>query len=227
MMPHWESYLPVRKEVTPGTKEYKTMGNKTHRCRAEQSGLAVVAPHLHEHAACPFPAFCRHARRHRLCAGCQSFSDTSPAPSGGLRARGRRRRCPQRHRSGGRVRQTAAAQCAGQLPARSPQRPAALPEQSARHRRPGTLPTLHSHGPSVSSGTPKSNRGPDLRLPAPGGDIVLTHKPDPRPNWNPVFFEFAPADQYQVEGTYVSQTSIPCGTVSVSSPSWPFRPKRL
>jgi hypothetical protein len=32
-------------------------------------------------------------------------------------------------------------------------------------------------------------------VPAEGGEFVLTHKPDPRPQWNPALYEFVPADQ--------------------------------
>jgi len=44
-----------------------------------------------------------------------------------------------------------------------------------------------------------------LRVPASGGDFVLTHKPDPRPQWNPALYSFTPADQFDVHGTYVTQ----------------------
>ena len=44
-----------------------------------------------------------------------------------------------------------------------------------------------------------------LRVPASGGDFVLTHKPDPRPQWNPALYTFTPADQFDVHGTYVTE----------------------
>jgi pimeloyl-ACP methyl ester carboxylesterase len=44
-----------------------------------------------------------------------------------------------------------------------------------------------------------------LRVPASGGDFVLTHKPDPRPQWNPALYNFTPADQFDVHGTYVTK----------------------
>ncbi|HEX5176979.1 MAG TPA: hypothetical protein VFV83_08120, partial [Chthoniobacteraceae bacterium] len=43
-----------------------------------------------------------------------------------------------------------------------------------------------------------------LRLPAAGGDFVLTHKPDRRHAWNPALYDFTPADQFHVKGTYVT-----------------------
>jgi hypothetical protein len=43
-----------------------------------------------------------------------------------------------------------------------------------------------------------------LRVPADGGEFVLTHTPDPRPQWNPALYEFVPADQFDVRGTYVA-----------------------
>jgi hypothetical protein len=36
-------------------------------------------------------------------------------------------------------------------------------------------------------------------------DFVLTHEPDPRPQWNPALYRFTPADQFDVHGTYVSE----------------------
>src|SRR5258708_2265842 len=37
------------------------------------------------------------------------------------------------------------------------------------------------------------------------GDFVLTHKPDPRPQWNPALYSFTPADQFDIHGTYVTE----------------------
>jgi hypothetical protein len=44
-----------------------------------------------------------------------------------------------------------------------------------------------------------------LRVPASDGEFVLTHKPDPRPQWNPALYDFTPADQFDVHGTYVTE----------------------
>ena len=44
-----------------------------------------------------------------------------------------------------------------------------------------------------------------LHVPATGGDFILTHKRDPRPQWNPALYDFTPADQFDVGGTYVSE----------------------
>src|SRR3974390_1364390 len=44
-----------------------------------------------------------------------------------------------------------------------------------------------------------------LRAPASGGDFILTHKPDPRPQWNPALYTFTPADQFDIHGTYVTE----------------------
>jgi pimeloyl-ACP methyl ester carboxylesterase len=46
-----------------------------------------------------------------------------------------------------------------------------------------------------------------LHVPAEGGEFVLTHRPDPRPQWNPALYDFTPADQFDVKGTYVSDRS--------------------
>jgi hypothetical protein len=44
-----------------------------------------------------------------------------------------------------------------------------------------------------------------LRVPGNDGEFVLTHKPDPRPQWNPALYDFTPADQFDVRGTYVTK----------------------
>src|SRR6516165_3607640 len=44
-----------------------------------------------------------------------------------------------------------------------------------------------------------------LRVPAGGGEFLLTHEPDPRPQWNPALYNFTPADQFDVHGTYVTE----------------------
>jgi pimeloyl-ACP methyl ester carboxylesterase len=40
------------------------------------------------------------------------------------------------------------------------------------------------------------------------GDFVLEHKADPRPEWNPELYEFTPADQFDVHGTYVTERTM-------------------
>src|SRR5260221_1448436 len=50
-----------------------------------------------------------------------------------------------------------------------------------------------------------------LRVPASGGEFVLTHKPDPRPQWNPALYTFTPADQFDVHGTYVTERTTRSG----------------
>jgi pimeloyl-ACP methyl ester carboxylesterase len=50
-----------------------------------------------------------------------------------------------------------------------------------------------------------------LRVPASGGDFVLTHQLDPRPEWNPALYTFTPADQFDVRGTYVSERTMRAG----------------
>ena len=42
-------------------------------------------------------------------------------------------------------------------------------------------------------------------MPANDGEFVLTHRPDPRPQWNPALYDFTPADQFDVRGTYVTE----------------------
>jgi pimeloyl-ACP methyl ester carboxylesterase len=44
-----------------------------------------------------------------------------------------------------------------------------------------------------------------LRVPTSDGEFVLTHKPDPRPQWNSALYDFTPADQFDVRGTYVTE----------------------
>jgi hypothetical protein len=44
-----------------------------------------------------------------------------------------------------------------------------------------------------------------LTVPSPAGDFALTHKSDPRPEWNPALYEFTPADEFDVGGKYVTE----------------------
>jgi len=44
-----------------------------------------------------------------------------------------------------------------------------------------------------------------LIVPGAHGDFVLTHKPDPRPEWNAALYDFTPADEFDVGGKYVTE----------------------
>jgi pimeloyl-ACP methyl ester carboxylesterase len=44
-----------------------------------------------------------------------------------------------------------------------------------------------------------------LSVPSKDGELVLTFKPDPRPEWNPALYDFTPADQFDVGGKYVTE----------------------
>ena len=44
-----------------------------------------------------------------------------------------------------------------------------------------------------------------LRVPGAHGDFVFTHRPDPRPEWNPALYDFTPADEFDVHGQYVTE----------------------
>jgi hypothetical protein len=44
-----------------------------------------------------------------------------------------------------------------------------------------------------------------LTVPSSAGDFTLTHKPDPRSEWNPGLYEFTPADEFDVGGKYVTE----------------------
>jgi len=52
-----------------------------------------------------------------------------------------------------------------------------------------------------------------LRVPSSGGDYVLTHRGDPekRKAWNPALYDFTPADQFDVNGTYVRERTLKAG----------------
>jgi pimeloyl-ACP methyl ester carboxylesterase len=50
-----------------------------------------------------------------------------------------------------------------------------------------------------------------LMVPGPEGEFVLTHKPDPRPEWNPALYEFTPADEFDVGGKYVTERTTRAG----------------
>jgi pimeloyl-ACP methyl ester carboxylesterase len=47
--------------------------------------------------------------------------------------------------------------------------------------------------------------GQPLHVPAAGGDFVLTHRNDPRPQYNPALYDFTPSDEIHIKGTYVAQ----------------------
>ena len=47
-----------------------------------------------------------------------------------------------------------------------------------------------------------------LRVPSEGGEFVLTRKPDPRPQWNPALYDFTPADEFDVKGSYVAEHEV-------------------
>jgi pimeloyl-ACP methyl ester carboxylesterase len=44
-----------------------------------------------------------------------------------------------------------------------------------------------------------------LRVPAPGGNYLLTRKADPRREWNPALYDLTPADEFDVGGIYVKE----------------------
>lgn len=44
-----------------------------------------------------------------------------------------------------------------------------------------------------------------LSVPSAEGGYVLTHRPDARPAWNPALYDFVPADEFDVQGKYVSE----------------------
>jgi pimeloyl-ACP methyl ester carboxylesterase len=50
-----------------------------------------------------------------------------------------------------------------------------------------------------------------LTVPSAHGEFVLTHKPDPRPEWNPASYDFTPADEFDVGGKYVSERTTRAG----------------
>jgi len=50
-----------------------------------------------------------------------------------------------------------------------------------------------------------------LRIPASGGDLILSAKKDPRPGWDPSLYKFVPADQFDVRGKYVAERSTKAG----------------
>ena len=47
-----------------------------------------------------------------------------------------------------------------------------------------------------------------LRVPAADREFVLTRKPDPRKAWNPALYDFTPADQFDIHGTYVTERTV-------------------
>src|SRR4051812_20154742 len=47
--------------------------------------------------------------------------------------------------------------------------------------------------------------GAPLTVSSPAGEFVLSLKPDPRQEWNPALYEYTPADEYDVNGKYVTE----------------------
>jgi hypothetical protein len=58
-----------------------------------------------------------------------------------------------------------------------------------------------------------------LTIPSPAGDFSLTHKPDPRPQWNPALYEFTLADEFDVGGKYVTERKT-CGRSETGVEYW-------
>lgn len=50
-----------------------------------------------------------------------------------------------------------------------------------------------------------------LRVPAAGGDVVLTHTRDVDPRYNPAHYDLIPADQLHIKGTYVRERAVKQG----------------
>ena len=50
-----------------------------------------------------------------------------------------------------------------------------------------------------------------LAVPSSHGEFTLTHRPDPRPEWNPTRYEFTPADEFDVGGKYVTERTTRSG----------------
>jgi pimeloyl-ACP methyl ester carboxylesterase len=50
-----------------------------------------------------------------------------------------------------------------------------------------------------------------LTVPSRTGDFVLTRRPDARKAWNPALYEFTPADQFDVGGSYVKEREVKQG----------------
>lgn len=47
-----------------------------------------------------------------------------------------------------------------------------------------------------------------LVVPGPHGEYVLTYRPDPRPEWNPILYDFTPTDEFDIRGEYVKQRTM-------------------
>ena len=50
-----------------------------------------------------------------------------------------------------------------------------------------------------------------MSIPSVNGPYTLTRKPDPRPQRNPALYDFTPADQFDVGGSYVTKRSVKSG----------------
>lgn len=50
---------------------------------------------------------------------------------------------------------------------------------------------------------------------ADGREFILSHQPDPRPQWHPSLYDFTPADQFDVRGKYVTKRQVKPGLGAV------------
>ncbi len=50
-----------------------------------------------------------------------------------------------------------------------------------------------------------------LTIPSENGDYTLTFQPDPRPQWHPSLYKFTPADEFDINGTYVTKRQTKSG----------------
>ncbi|MES2923776.1 MAG: alpha/beta hydrolase [Verrucomicrobiota bacterium] len=84
--------------------------------------------------------------------------------------------------------------------------------QLARNPRDTTARDAYNYAVARVFGTIKQSKldpwNQPLQVTAAGGEFVLTRKPDPRKAWNPALYEFTPADQYDIHGTYVTERTV-------------------
>jgi pimeloyl-ACP methyl ester carboxylesterase len=89
--------------------------------------------------------------------------------------------------------------------------PAAETAQLELVRRPNDAAALEAYNFAVGrvfSAMKQANLAPwhgPIQVPTSNGVYTITHLRDPRPQWNPDLYEFTPADEFRIGGTYVSQ----------------------
>jgi hypothetical protein len=78
-------------------------------------------------------------------------------------------------------------------------------QQLARKRTESAARDAYNFAVARVIGTIKQAKLDPWTQPVRVGEFVLTYTPDPRPQWNPALYDFTPADEFDMKGTYVTE----------------------